>query len=91
MNVRLVFGRGTHEVTTIDIVRRGAVCIVFTARARGSCTHERLPTVIEAILRQADHERQLVASGWHLAGFQPGLATKAGAGSSRVPRTDVPH
>ena len=73
MTVRWVFRRGPDEVTIIKVVRRGAMCLVSTIGASGSAIHERLPTVIEAVLRQANHERQLVGLGWHLARFDHGV------------------
>jgi len=51
-----------------------ARCVaVSTIGASGTAIHERLPTVIEAVLRQADHERQLVGLGWYLARFDHGV------------------
>jgi hypothetical protein len=73
MTVRWVFRRGPREVTTIEVVRTGAMCRVSTIGASGTAIHERLPTVIEAVLRQADHERQLVGLGWYLARFDHGV------------------
>jgi hypothetical protein len=69
MKARWVFRRGAHEVTTIEVVRTPATCVVSITEASGARTQERMPAVIDAVLRQADHERQLIGRGWHLASF----------------------
>jgi len=69
MKIRWVFTRGDEQ--TIIAIERGAVDYVLHVRRPNRDDHRTsVPTALEAILRQAEYERELTWSGWHLAEYR---------------------
>jgi hypothetical protein len=63
-----MFSRG-EERTLVEIIRAPVNYVVHVRESNGEERWMTVPSAIEAILRQADVERELTWGGWHLADF----------------------
>jgi hypothetical protein len=69
MTVRWVFSRENQQ-TSIEVVSRSNTCSFCIHRADGAAEHIAVPTIMEAMLREAILERELTVNGWELLDFQ---------------------
>ena len=63
-----MFSRG-DELTRIDVVSLATSYTICVLDANGIEQRTTLPSLLDAMLQQADLERALTVSGWQLAAF----------------------
>jgi hypothetical protein len=68
MTVRWVFNRGDQQ-TPIDVVSLGETYAICVQDSNGIEQRTTLPSLLDAMLQQADLERALTVGGWQLAAF----------------------
>ena len=68
MVVQWMFSRG-EERTLVEIIRTAMNYVVHVREADGEERWTTVPSAMEAVLQQADVERELTWGGWHLADF----------------------
>jgi hypothetical protein len=86
MTVRWVFSRGDRQ-TTLEIVCLPDTCSFSIHRTDRAAERIAFPTIMEAMLRQAILERELMVNGWELCDFQRLSAEPRGSASTPRPRS----
>jgi hypothetical protein len=70
MIIRLTFSRGSETLCLALIRTASEMCLLMTHHRHEHLRMATAPNLIEAVLRQQDEERNLVACGWSLSGVQ---------------------